>query len=159
VDDPLLTSVPVARDQMIIVVGADHPWADKSDIRPEDLVMTNWVMREPGSGTRLAFETGLKALGISLSSLRIAMELPSNESIRAAIEAGVGAGAISASVAAPSIEANLLYPAKVALPERSFYVLQHAERYHSQAGHGLLEMIAGRRGRNARSKSKVSKAP
>ena len=159
VDDPLLTSVPVARDQVIIVVGADHPWVDKSDIRPEDLIKTNWVMRESGSGTRLAFEKALKAFGISLSSLRIAMELPSNESIRAAIEAGVGAGAISASVAAPSIEANLLYPAKVTLPERSFYVLQHAERYHSQAGRRLLEMIAGRRGQNTRSKSKVSKAP
>jgi Transcriptional regulator len=28
VDDPLLTSVPIARDQMVIVVAAEHPWAD-----------------------------------------------------------------------------------------------------------------------------------
>jgi len=146
--DPLLASASVARDQMVIVVGGDHPWVDKPDIRPEDLIKTNWVMRESGSGTRLAFEKALKAFDISLSNLRIAMELPSNESIRAAIEAGVGAGAISASVAAPSIETNLLYPVKLKLPERSFYVLQHAERHHSQAGHRLFEMITGRRERN-----------
>jgi len=148
VNESLLTSAPVARDQMIMVVGADHPWVEKADIRPDDLIKTDWIMRESGSGTRVAFEQALKAFGISLCSLRIVMELPSNESVRAAIEAGMGAGVISASVAAPSIESNLMYPAKITLPDRSFYVLRHAERYHSQAGRTLLEMISGRIGRN-----------
>jgi DNA-binding transcriptional LysR family regulator len=110
-------------------------------------------MRELGSGTRMAFEEALTDFGIALSSLRIVMELPSNEAIRAAVEAGMGAAALSASVAAPSIEAGLTYSPKLTLPERSFYVLQHSERYHSNAARALLEMIAGRRRRGKRSKA------
>ena len=153
VDDPLLTSVPIARDQMVIVVGAEHPWADNPNIYPTDLTKVDWVMREPGSGTRMAFEEALTDFGIALSSLRIVMELPSNEAIRAAVEAEMGAAALSASVAAPSIEAGLIYSAKLKLPERSFYVLQHRERYQSNASRALLEMIAGRRRRGKRSKA------
>ena len=72
----------------------------------------------------------------------LALELPSNESVRAAVEAGMGATAISASVAAPSIEAGLLHAVNLALPERRFYVLRHRERYHSHAGDALLAMFA-----------------
>jgi DNA-binding transcriptional LysR family regulator len=153
VDDPLLTSVPIARDQMVIVVGAAHPWADNPNINPIDLTKTDWVMREPGSGTRMAFEEAMTDFGIALSSLRIVMELPSNEAIRAAVEAGIGAAALSASVAAPSIEAGLTYSPKITLPERSFYVLRHSERYQSNAGRALLEMIAGRHRRGKPAKA------
>src|SRR5262249_28376303 len=95
----------------------------------------------------------LTDFGIALNSLRIVMELPSNEAIRAAVEAGIGAAALSASVAAPSIEAGLTYSPKLVLPERSFYVLQHSERYQSNAGRALLEMIAGRHRRGKLSKA------
>jgi DNA-binding transcriptional LysR family regulator len=132
---------------MVIVVAAEHPWADNPNIDLIDLTKTDWVMREPGSGTRMAFEEALTGFGIALSSLRIVMELPSNEAIRAAVEAGMGAAALSASVAAPSIEAGLTYSPKLMLPERSFHVLQHSERYESNAGRALLEVIAGRRRR------------
>jgi DNA-binding transcriptional LysR family regulator len=39
----------------------------------------------------MAFEEALTDFGIALSSLRIVIELPSNEAIRAAVEAGMGA--------------------------------------------------------------------
>jgi DNA-binding transcriptional LysR family regulator len=100
----------------------------------------------------MAFEEAITDFGIALSSLRIVMELPSNEALRAAVEAGMGAAALSASVAAPSIEAGLIYSPKLTLPERSFYVLQHSERYRSNAGRALLEMIVGRRRRGKLSK-------
>ena len=142
---------------MVIVVAAEHPWADNPNINPIDLTKTDWVMREPGSGTRMAFEEAVTDFGIALSSLRIVMELPSNEALRAAVEAGMGAAALSASVAAPSIEAGLTYSPKLTLPERSFYVLQHSERYQSNAGRALLEMIAGRRRRGKLSKATGSR--
>ena len=47
----------------------------------------------------MAFEEALTDFGIALSSLRIVIELPSNEAIRAAVEAGMGAAVLSASVA------------------------------------------------------------
>jgi DNA-binding transcriptional LysR family regulator len=81
---------------------------------------------------------------VPIGSLRVAMELPSNEAVRAAVEAGMGATAISASVAAPSIEAGLLFQVPIDLPDRLFYELRHAERYHSRAAQALIGTITAR---------------
>ena len=80
-------------------------------------------------------------------SLRVVLELPSNEAVRAAVEAGMGATALSASVAAPSLEAGLLSAVKIVLPERHFHVLSHTERSRSRAAEALLHLIetSGRR--------------
>ncbi len=142
VDDPALESRVVARDQLVIVVGPDHPWATGLAIAPQDLAESDWVLREAGSGTRSVFEAALEAFGVAPSSLRVVLDLPSNESVRAAVEAGMGATAISASAAAPSIEAGLLHAVALPLPERDFHVLRHTERYRSRAADALLAIIA-----------------
>jgi DNA-binding transcriptional LysR family regulator len=90
-------------------------------LAPADLMEVEWVLRERGSGTRAVFEDPLVEFGLDAQALRIALELPSNESVRAAVEAGLGAAAISASVAAPSLEAGLLQQINFRLPEREFY--------------------------------------
>lgn len=141
VDDPDLSSTTVAHDKLELVVPPDHEWARIKRINPDHLTETEWVMREPGSGTRSAFEAALERLGVAPPLLKVALELPSNEAVRAAVEAGMGAAAISASVVAPSLEAGLLHRVKFELPERSFHVLHHRERYHSSAGEALLKLI------------------
>jgi len=73
----------------------------------------------------------------------VTLELPSNEAVRAAVEAGMGATAISASVAAPSLEAGLLHHVRLDMPEREFRVLRHRDRYQSRAADELLALIAG----------------
>jgi len=142
VDDPALESRVVARDQLVIVVGLEHLWAGCGAVTPDRLAGSDWVLREAGSGTRSVFEAALEGFGVPASSLRVVLELPSNESVRAAVEAGMGATAISASVAAPSIEAGLLHQVGLALPERDFHVLRHTDRYRSRAATALLEIIA-----------------
>jgi DNA-binding transcriptional LysR family regulator len=142
VENEHFASTPVARDQLVVVVGPDHPWGGRDHLTPGDLTDGDWVLREPGSGTRSAFEDDLSQLGIEIGSLRIQLELPSNEAVRAAVEAGLGATAISASVAAPSLEAGLLQQVAFRLPEREFHVLQHRERCRSRAATALLNITA-----------------
>ena len=144
VDDPALDSRVVARDQLVIVVGPDHDWARSGDpVTPRHFAESEWVLREPGSGTRSVFEAALAGFGVPPSSLRVALELPSNESVRAAVEAGMGATAISASAAAPSLEAGLLHAIDLHLPERDFRVLRHARRHRSRAADALLDLVGG----------------
>ena len=142
VGDPALESRVVARDQLVIVVCPEHPWATGAAITPAHLAESDWVLREAGSGTRSVFEAALEGFGIARSSLRVVLDLPSNESVRAAVEAGMGATAISASAAAPSIEAGLLHAVALPLPERYFHVLRHTQRYRSRAADALLAIIA-----------------
>jgi DNA-binding transcriptional LysR family regulator len=139
-----LICMPVARDQLVIVVGPDHPWATGERLSPNDLLQGEWVLREPGSGTRSAFEEALTLFDISPSKLQVAMELPSNEAVRAAVEAGLGATALSASVAASGIEAGLLLPVNFLLPDRGFYLLRHQRRYQTRAANALMEMVLPR---------------
>ncbi|RYC32372.1 LysR family transcriptional regulator [Lichenibacterium minor] len=138
--DPALAGEVVARDQLIVVVAPDHPWAGRTDAAPPDARDTEWVLREPGSGTRSAFEA---ALPPGAAPLRVALELPSNEAVRGAVEAGLGATALSASVAAPSLEAGLLVRVAFPLPERDFTAIRHAGRYGSRAADALLALTKG----------------
>lgn len=140
VSDALLDSETVARDRLVLVVGPEHPWAGRARLSYADLADSEWVLREPGSGTRSAFEAALAAA--AGPPLNVALELPSNEAVRAAVEAGMGATVISASVAAPGIEAGLLVQVGLDLPERAFRVLRHRERYRSKAADALLALIA-----------------
>ena len=142
VDDPVLIGRTVARDRLIVVVAPGHALAGITSIEPAAIAHTEWVLREPGSGTRSVFEAAMAALAPG-TPLRIALELPSNEAVRATVEAGLGATAISASVAAPSIEAGLLVPVALELPERDFTAIRHAERYQSRAVDSLLAIMAG----------------
>lgn len=144
VEDDLLAGTTVASDQLVLVVAPDHPWATATDLTLRSAARTgDWVLREPGSGTRSAFEAALAAAGVPPGGLRVALELPSNEAVRAAVEAGMGATVISASVAAASLEAGLLHQVRLPLPERAFQVLRHRERHLSRAAEALLALIAG----------------
>jgi DNA-binding transcriptional LysR family regulator len=71
----------------------------------------------------------------------VALELPSNEAVRAAVEAGLGATALSASVVAPSVEAGLLHLVGYDLPDREFRAVRHAERHGSRAAQALLAAL------------------
>lgn len=134
-------SAAVARDQLVVVVGPEHPWANGRRLRPAQLADSAWVLREAGSGTRSVFEQAIAALGVAPHALQVAMELPSNEAVRAAVEAGLGATALSASVAAPSLEAGLLRQAGLRLPERSFHALRDRRRPLGRIAQAFLQSI------------------
>ena len=140
VSNAALLSEVVARDRLVLVVGSSHPWAGRARADLAELADTEWVLREPGSGTRSVFETALADAGLT-SALRVVLELPSNEAVRAAVEAGAGATVLSASVVAPSLEAGLLHRVQANLPDRAFVVLRHRERRCSRAATALLDMI------------------
>lgn len=141
VDDPNLSIQSIAGDQPIIVVSPAHPLAKKPKFEPNDLLQTKWVLREPGSGTRGEFEAALKPLSMSLTDLDVALELPSNESVCAAVEAGVGATAISGLVVEAELRSGKLVSPEFPLPRRSFFILRHRERYTSEAELALLEIV------------------
>lgn len=148
--DDMLESEIVAHDRLVLVVGNGHEWVGRKRLQPAQLLQTAWVRREAGSGTRSEFENALTAMGLNPNDLTTALVLPSNEAVRSAVEAGAGAAAISASVAAPSLEAGLLHLVPFALPERAFFTLRHREHYRSHAAEALLKIISGGRKRTQR---------
>jgi DNA-binding transcriptional LysR family regulator len=141
VDDASLAIDKIGGDSLVVVVGMKHPWVGRTKITPKDLLTTAWVLREHGSGTRSMFEAALRKYGVRFSDLRIALELPSNEAVRAALESGDCATAISDLVVAQSLAAKTLHRVKIDLPRRSFYVLRHKERYASHVEKALIKWL------------------
>jgi DNA-binding transcriptional LysR family regulator len=139
VDDALLAAKRIDGDALVMVVGATHPWVGRKKIAPKDFLTTAWVLRERGSGTRSMFEAALRQSGLKLSDLRIALELPSNEAVRTAVESGDCATAISDLVVKQSLSAKTLHRVKFDLPRRSFYILRHKERHASRIEQALLK--------------------
>lgn len=145
VDDPSLTVRSVAEDEMLIVVALDHPWVSQSPKPKRDFKQARWVLREPGSGTRAIFEAALPALGVDKADLDIVLELPSNESVRAAVQAGAGAGAgataMSRLVVANALAAGTLRSVEITLPTRQFFLLTHRERHQTRAAREFCRMV------------------
>jgi DNA-binding transcriptional LysR family regulator len=142
---PELTLEPVAIEQMGVFVPPSHGWADGHALSPADLCRQSWVFREPGSGTRAAFTDALAALGVQDSALTIALTLPSNEALREAAIAGVGAVCLSPLVCAQAVQAGLLVRANLTLPARPFFAVRHGERYTSRAATAFLEAVLSAR--------------
>lgn len=141
VDNPDLLVTAVARDRLVVVVGRHHPWIASPPRTVVELARGGWVLREPGSGTRSAFEHALAGLGVAPGSLHVELELPSNEAILAAVEDGLGATAISDAIAAAGLQAGRLWLVPFTLPERAFHVLRHPERHRSRAAAAFLAMV------------------
>ena len=141
IDDPHLSVRSIEGDRLIIVVGPAHALASKPELEASDLLSTRWVLREQGSGTRTEFEEALKSFSMTLADLDIAFEMPSNEAVCVAVEAGVGVTAISNLVAESALLSGRLVSPEFPLPHRSFHVLHHKERYISQAELAFLELV------------------
>ena len=139
--DPRLAVEMIARDHLVMVASANHAWATRKKLKVDDLTVGKWVLREDGSGTRAAFVKALDALGVRHGNLNIAIELPSNEAVLAAVLAGAGAAVLSERVCATSIRAGTLKRLPVSLAPRAFYAVQHADRYRSRAVSALLEIL------------------
>lgn len=141
IDDPSLLHQRVVGDRLVLVVGPDHPWSMCETIEPERLTEARWVLREPGSGTRQVFETAVRGMGLDPQRLDVALELPSNEAVRSAVEAGAGATVISELVVESSLRHKALHAIYLPLPTRNFEILRHHDRYRSQAETAFLAMI------------------
>ena len=82
-----------------------------------------WIVREKGSGTRKVLEDLAIKNNISWSDLDIVLELPSNESVREAVIAGVGVTLISQHVVALALETGLLKARSINLPPRKYQMV------------------------------------
>ena len=141
VDDPALSRQTVGHDRLVVVVGRDHPWASRRIVEAGELPQSPWVLRELGSGTRSAFVAAVQAMGVDPAALPVALTLPANEAVLNAVEAGAGATAISASVAAAGLRAGTLVQLAFELPSRPYALLRHKARHRSKAADAFLALI------------------
>ncbi|GAB3496445.1 LysR family transcriptional regulator [Flexivirga lutea] len=80
----------VAHDELVLVVTPRHPWAGRREpVTADELWITPLVVREPGSGTRVALDEALGA------PAQPAVELASNAAVRVSVQSGTAPAVLS----------------------------------------------------------------
>ncbi len=95
---------PFFTDRMALIVAADHPWAARGSIAPDELKTAHWILREGGAATRQLTLAHFSEHGIAEGDLHVAMELGSVEGVQAAVEAGHGVSIVSRVAVRHSLE-------------------------------------------------------
>jgi LysR family transcriptional regulator, low CO2-responsive transcriptional regulator len=83
---------PFLDNPLVVLASRNHPLAGETYIPIERLNNESFIMREPGSGTRKAVEELFAAHNISI---RVRLELGSNEAIKQAVAGGLGISVLS----------------------------------------------------------------
>lgn len=87
-----LVAEPFMENPLVVIAAPDHPLVGKGPIELRRLAEETFVVREQGSGTRIAMERFFEHTGI-VPHTRV--ELSSNEAIKQAVQAGLGLGVVS----------------------------------------------------------------
>ena len=150
----------IDHDNLVLVVASDRPPLPVGARGRLDLRAITWVIREAGSGTRRGLEDLASREGLSLDDLNIFLVLPSNESVREAIEAGAGATVISRHVVASALSAGKLTEIPIELPQREYALVRHRDRHATNAQQALVAHLTGSPGSRpvANADSTASKA-
>jgi len=139
-----LSFEPCFHDDMVLIVPPGHRLADCRQVSLDDLASEPFVLREKGSGTRLASERALQAAGnLQLSDLQIVAEMGSTEAIRQAVRAGLGCSIVSRRAVKDDLEHGLLHAPVLEGVQlsRQFYLIWHNQRTLSPLAHAFRSFL------------------
>jgi DNA-binding transcriptional LysR family regulator len=103
-----------AHDVLVLIVPAEHAWADKKRVTLQQLTAEPLIIREAGSGSRACFEQALAAVGKSLHDLQVTLELGSNEAIKEAVLRDMGVAVLSERTVQKEVESGKLHALQIA---------------------------------------------
>jgi len=135
-----LESIPFVTNPMAIVATPRHALSRRKNIDLSALADETFVVRESGSGTRQAMEKIFQDKGISINA---AMEMPSNETIKQAVMAGMSLGFLSLRTVRNEIASGHIAVLDVAgLPlVGHWYLTHHSNKKLSPAAKGFKEFV------------------
>ncbi len=132
---------------LVIIAAPDHPLAGTKQIPKRRIAEEPFLVREPGSGTRMSLELFLGDIPGRLDNLGV--EFGSNETIKQAVMARMGVAFISAHTIAMEVElGRLAVLGVVGTPVmRQWFAVSRADRVSSPAMAAFKTFI-GSRGRD-----------
>jgi DNA-binding transcriptional LysR family regulator len=109
---------PFRDNPLVIIARPDHPLAHRKRIPLERLADETFLVRERGSGTRIAMERFFHERNMRV---RTGMEVGSNEAIKQSVQAGLGLGLLSQD----TVRLELKLKQLVLLDVEGFPIMRH----------------------------------
>ena len=127
-------------DALVVVAHPEHEVAGLESITAEQLVAHPYICREEGSGTRDVIKDYMKQHNIDSDCLNVCMELGSPESIKGAVEAGMGIAILSKVTIAKELALGTLVAIPLDPPlERPFSFVRQRQKFRQSATEKLLD--------------------
>ncbi len=104
IEDTSLEAQEIFLDNITLIAPANHRWAIRGRIRPEEILEEKVIMREETSGTRRVVLTELAKHDISLDDLNVSLELGNAEAIVHTVATGYGVSFVSNLAAAYAVK-------------------------------------------------------
>ncbi|MDH3639619.1 MAG: selenium metabolism-associated LysR family transcriptional regulator [Gammaproteobacteria bacterium] len=121
-------------DQLMVVCPPSHDLTKRGSANVESLLEYPFICREEGSGTRDVVEGYLKDHDLNLNDLNLTMEFGSPESIKAAVEAGLGITIISESTLGKELKLGTLSAVPLDPPmTRPFTIVYQRQKFRLRA--------------------------
>jgi DNA-binding transcriptional LysR family regulator len=102
--------VPWLTDELVLIAPVGHRLASKKIVKSQDLLGEKFILREEGSATRAVVASHLRDCRINPQAV---MEMANPESVKKAVQNGLGIAFISAFAVETELKANLLVAIKV----------------------------------------------
>ncbi|MHB8126525.1 MAG: selenium metabolism-associated LysR family transcriptional regulator [Desulfitobacteriaceae bacterium] len=135
-----LESKIITHDNLVVVVSVDHELAKSKFVTLEDILNEPFVVREPGSSTRIALERRLQELG---RKIKINMQFGSLEAIKQAVAANLGISVLSRFVVDQEVCSGNLHILHIPELEisREISVVFHKEKKLSVPSTAFLRLL------------------
>ncbi|MEE9343345.1 MAG: LysR family transcriptional regulator [Gammaproteobacteria bacterium] len=126
-------------DQLVAVLSPQHPLINRDSMTPKELLEYPYICREEGSGTREVISDYMEQQGIQANQITVSMELGSPESVKGAVEAGMGVAIVSRATVQKELRLGTLIAVKLEpLLERPFSFVHQKQKFRHYAMDELL---------------------
>ncbi len=129
-------------DQLVVILPRGHELSARDRVAPDELLDYQFVLREEGSGTREVLADYIREGGADPNKLDIVMELGSGESVKGAIESGLGISVVSEATVRKEAQLGTLEVRPLAPPlQRAFSFVHQKQKFRSQAVERFYQFI------------------
>jgi LysR family transcriptional regulator, low CO2-responsive transcriptional regulator len=134
---------PFLDNPLVVIASSAHPLASRKSLRLSALSDERWLMRESGSGTRLATQEHFAKHGFAP---RVAMSLGSNEAVKHSVAAGLGVAVVSKLAVAVELQRTrgarlVVLPVQGFPIKRRWFVVWRKDRPLSAAARGFMAYL------------------
>ncbi len=131
--------LPWITDEIILIVPLGHRLAGKRSVTPQDLSSEKFIFREQGSATRAVVATHLRKCHIEVAAV---MEIENPESVKKAVQNGLGIAFISAFAAETDLKAKTLVAVEIGNLKirRELKIVYRRDKHLSRAAQTFIEM-------------------
>lgn len=128
---------PWIKDELFLILPKNHSLAGSSEISLKELSGLDFILREPGSSTRMIVENSLQEKQFEF---KIAMELNNTEAVKQAVSSGLGISIVSRFSTIENTDV-ISKPINDISFYRMLNIVYHREKIFSPAVHKFLSLL------------------